>query len=97
MKKPFFYIILISQTWLTIGTLCTHIINPNHELTEIFNEEEKNEKEKEIEKELEKINQNQKINCQANKLSLVNLSNIIHPILTGRFHSDNFTPPPERA
>lgn len=56
MTRNLFYIIIISQVWLSIGPICAHLVNHDFEVVELFGEEER-EKEIEIEKEIEKINQ----------------------------------------
>ncbi len=97
MNKFFFYIIIISQSWLALGTFCAHILNPDHGLIEFVNEEEKNEKEKEIEQEEKKINSNENLaNCHLFNAQ-VQRKNRNNPIFVGRNHHDDFTPPPEFA
>lgn len=97
MNKIFFYIIIISQSWLSIGTFCAHIINPDHILVEIFGEEEKNEKEIETEKEVEKINQSQDIYNMSQNLFSLQTRDIEYPLLAGRNHTEVHTPPPRKS
>lgn len=95
VNKIFFYIILISQSWLTIGTFCAHICLPDHELIEIFSEEEKSEKEKELEEGQEKVKnyENQKEEIALEKLLFGHIIDYTHII--GRAHNEDTTPPPE--
>jgi len=70
---------------------------PDHELIEIMNEEEKNEKEKEIEKEIEKIHSKEVINIETTNQSLVRVHISESPQFISRFHSEDFTPPPKKV
>lgn len=94
MTRMLFYIIIISQIWLSIGSACAHLIAQDGELIELFGEEEK-EKEKELEKEIEKINSSKEFKTivfQGNT-QLINQSSSTKVI--GRAHLQNATPPPE--
>lgn len=94
MRKILFYIIIISQSWLTLGTFCVQLINPDHELVEIFNEEEQKEKEKELETEEQKIKNYDGHNLEEALVSQISRYIQEYTILLGRNHVQDFTPPP---
>lgn len=94
MTKALFYIIIISQIWLSIGSTLTHLASQDCDLVELIGEEEK-EKEKEIEKEIEKIHDSSdysKIEFDHTDESFAHLKYVD---FLGRAHLQNTTPPPE--
>jgi len=96
MTKTLFYIIIISQIWLSIGSSFVHLISQECDLIELIGEEEK-EKEKEIEKELEKIHDKSQYIVETFK-EVVQASIHNNSIdFLGSTHLEINTPPPERS
>lgn len=94
MTRSLFYIIIISQIWLSIGSTCVHLLIPDCEIVEILGEEEK-EKEKEIEKEIEKIHDSRVLIISSFKGNDEKSHQKSGFTSLGREHLKNTTPPPE--
>jgi len=94
MNKTLFYIIIISQIWLGIGSTFVHLVSQDCEFIELIGEEER-EKEKEIEKEIEKINESLKVIVSILKEHIAGSTKINALKFLGRAHLENTTPPPE--